>query len=237
MAFAPPLICLVTDRKSLVPEARTVRDECVAIERQTDEAVAAGVDLIQIRERDMEARDLTALVARVVARSLGFARVVVNDRADVALAAGADGVHLRADSPPASAVRELIAGDPGSEDPGLRGRWLIGRSIHTVDDARLHVDAQYLIFGTVFVSRSKPAGSPVAGLEALADAAVVASVPVLAIGGITPAGVAACRDAGAAGVAAIELFLPKGWTPGAMGPAGAATAIRAAWGQPARKLR
>lgn len=226
MAFTPPLICLVTHRKMLAPTARTVRDECLALERQTDEAMGAGVDLIQVRERDMEARDLCALVSRLVARSRGFATIVVNDRVDVAFSAGADGVHLRADSPPAAAVRPLVA--DGS---------VIGRSIHSVDEARRHGDADYLMFGTVFASRSKSAGAPVAGVEALADAAVVASVPVLAIGGIAPAGVPACRDAGAAGVAAIELFLPKGQTPGALGPAGAVEAIRLAWRQPARKLR
>lgn len=237
MAFTPPLVCLVTDRKRLAPEARTLHDECVALERQADEAAAAGVDLIQIRERDMEARELTALVARIAVRSTGFARVVVNDRADVALAADADGVHLRADSPPASTVRELTAIDPAAPHPTGRASWLIGRSIHSVDDARTHVDADYLIFGTVFASRSKPEGALVAGIEALADAAVIASAPVLAIGGITPAGVPACRDAGAAGVAAIELFLPKGRTAAALGPAGAVTAIQAAWRQSARKLR
>ena len=215
--FTPPLICLVTHRKTLAPDARTVRDECTAIERQVDDAIGGGVQLVQVRERDMNARELTALVARLVQRSRGFAAVLVNDRVDVALAAGADGVHLPAGSPPATVVRET------------RADWLIGRSIHSVDEARLIQGADYLMFGTVFESRSKPAGSPVAGIEALADAAVVASVPVLAIGGITPSRVAACRDAGAAGVAAIELFLPRGRTPAAMGPAAAVAAIRAEW--------
>jgi thiazole tautomerase (transcriptional regulator TenI) len=234
--FAPPLICLVTRRKALAPDARTVREECLAIERQVDEAVSAGIDLIHVRERDMDARELVSLVSRLVARSRGFARIVVNDRADVAAAARADGVHLRADSPPASTVRGLGPGAPRPEEPELRG-WLIGRSIHSTDEARQHADADYLVFGTVFASRSKPAGHRIGGLDGLADAAVVASIPVLAIGGITPARTTACRDAGAAGVSAIELFLPKGRMPDALGPADAAAAIRSAWHQPAGKLR
>lgn len=226
IAFHPPLMCLVTQRTRLAPGARTLRDECLALEEQIAHAVDAGVDLIHVREPDMEAGELSRLVTRLMTRTRGRATLVVNDRADVAMAAGADGVHLRADGPPADRLREF----------GPAG-WIVGRSIHTTAEARQHGDADYLIFGTVFESGSKPAGSPVAGLDALADAAVVASVPVLAIGGVTPSRVAACRDAGAAGVAAIELFLPKGVAPAAMGPVDAVAAVRAAWREPARKLR
>jgi thiamine-phosphate pyrophosphorylase len=160
---------------------------------------------------------LAKLVKRLSAHTRRRARLLVNDRVDVAIAAGADGVHLKGDGPPAMRVREIVPEG-----------WLIGRSIHSVGEARRTGGEDFLFFGTVFTSRSK-AGSPVAGTDALADAAVVASVPLLAIGGVTAARAAACRDSGAAGVAAIELFLPIGRTPAAMGPAAAVSALRNAW--------
>ena len=218
LALPLPVICLITNRHALAPDARTIDDEIAALEEQVDLAVAGGVNLIQVRERDLDARDLTRLVARLIQQMRGHARLVVNDRADVALAAGADGVHLRADGPAADQVRPLAPPD-----------WIVGRSIHLEAEARRFTAEDYLIFGTVFPSRSKPAGSPVAGVDALADAAVLASVPVLAIGGVTPERAAACRDAGAAGIAAIELFLPPGRMPGARGPRAAAAALLAAW--------
>jgi len=224
--LALPVVCLVTHRKALAPDARTLDAEIAALEAQVADAVHAGVDLVQVREREIEARDLLTLVTRLLAITAGRARLVVNNRADVAVAAGSDGVHLPADGPPAEQVRAL------SPAP-----WLVGRSIHSIDEARRSQTEDYLIFGTVFPSRSKPQGSSVAGLDTLADAAVVASVPVLAIGGVTPEGAAACRDAGAAGVAAIELFLPPGRMPHSMGAARAVAAIRAAWREPIRDLR
>jgi thiamine-phosphate diphosphorylase len=208
----------VTDRVAVTPDARTRRDEIAGLERQLDEAIAAGVDLIQIRERDLDAAPLRALAARVVSRAGAGTRVVVNDRADVARAAGAAGVHLRADGPPIARVRTL---GPGG--------WLVGRSIHTADEAQRAGDADYLLFGTVFTSRSKPDTAPVAGTAGLRAASVVSTAPVLAIGGITPSGAAACREAGAAGVAAIGVFLPRGRTPAAMGAAEAVAALRRAW--------
>jgi thiamine-phosphate pyrophosphorylase len=213
-----PCICLVTDRLAVTPDARTRRGEIAGLERQLDEAIAAGVDLIQIRERDLDAATLRALATRVVARAAAATRVVVNDRADVARAAGAAGVHLRGTGPPIARVRAI---GPGG--------WLVGRSVHTADEARLAADADYLLFGTVFASRSKPADAPVAGVGGLRAAAAASAAPVLAIGGLTPARVAVCRQAGAAGVAAVGVFLPPGRTPDALGPGAAAAALRRAW--------
>lgn len=214
-----PCVCLVTDRRAATPGARTLRDEIVGLEAQLDEALAAGIDLIQVRERDLDAATLCALTARLAGRAPAKTRVIVNDRADVARAARAAGVHLRADGPSISRVRAL----------GLAG-WTVGRSAHTADEVDRAGEADYLIFGTVFVSRSKGAGAPVSGVEALRAAAARTPVPVLAIGGITPDRVAACRDAGAAGVAAIGVFLPMGRTAGALGAAEAVRSLRRAWG-------
>jgi thiamine-phosphate pyrophosphorylase len=212
-----PCLCLVTDRRAVAPAARSLRLELLGLQVQLDEAIDAGIDLIQIRERDLDAATLVTLVTGLVRRAPTGVRIVINDRADVAVAAGAAGVHLRADGPPMARVRSL----------GPAG-WLVGRSIHDADEADAS-DADYLIFGTVFGTRSKPAGSPVAGLEALRHACGRTSVPVLAIGGITPARAGTCRATGAAGLAAIGAFLPPGSTPDALGPAVAVRAFREAW--------
>jgi thiamine-phosphate pyrophosphorylase len=161
-------------------------------------AARAGVHLVQVRERDLDGGPLTALVRRCVAAVRGSrARVLVNDRLDVALAAGAHGVHLRGDSVPASRVRTLCP-------PGF----LLGRSVHARDEA---VDAaaasglDYLLFGTVFPTSSKPGRAP-AGSPALADVVAAVCVPVLAVGGVSPDNLGEVAAAGAAGFAAIGLF-------------------------------
>lgn len=221
-AFPTPCFCLVTDRRATDPGGRTIVAQLRSLEHVLDEAIDAGIDLIQIRERDVEAGALCAFTRRVVARAAGTStRVVVNDRADVALAAGAAGVHLRSDGPSPAHVRAL--GGPA---------WVVGKSVHSALDATAAAAdaADYLLFGTVFPSASKAPNAPVAGVAALRGAATAAgTVPVLAIGGITVERAIACRDAGAAGVAAIGLFLPPGLARDARGPAAAVRALRDAW--------
>jgi thiamine-phosphate pyrophosphorylase len=210
-----PVICLVTDRRRLHPDARTVAAELAALEAQLAEAIAAGVDLIQIRERDVPARDLRELVARVrePAAREGTA-ILVNDRMVVALAAGATGVHLRSDGPPVSRVRTL------------RAAWTIGRSIHEGDLPAACAGADYALFGTVFPSATKGPDRPGAGLDALRAAVRRAPCPVLAIGGITPEQAPAVMAAGAAGVAAIGVVLPAGRAASALGVRVAVAALR-----------
>jgi thiamine-phosphate pyrophosphorylase len=177
-------------------------------------AARAGVDIIQVRERDLPDRELVALVRRIVGAAADTsARVLVNDRADVAIVAGAAGVHLRGDSAPASLVRAMAASAEASA-PKAPGKFVIGRSVHSlaeVDAAIVDGGADYLLFGTVFPSEGKPDGHPVAGLEALRQACARSPVPVLAIGGMNEARIAQVRDAGAAGFAGIGLFM--GLTP------------------------
>jgi thiamine-phosphate diphosphorylase len=218
MRLPRPCLMLVTDRRRLSPEARTIADELAALERLLDEAIDAEIDLIQLREPDVPSGSLASLARRVAARASGTrVRLLVNDRADVAAVAGAAGVHLPARGLPASRLRALDGG------------WLIGRSVHAGDaiDAIDEPDVDYLIFGTVYPSVSKR-GEAGSGLAPLGDVARAALVPVLAIGGITPPRAAACAAAGAAGVAAIGLFLPPGRSPDAMGVGPAARALRAA---------
>jgi thiamine-phosphate diphosphorylase len=183
-------MCLVTDRQRAGGANGVVA--------RAAWAARAGVHLVQVRERDLEGRSLTDLVARCVAAVRGTrARVVVNERFDVALAAGAHGVHLRAGSMAAARVR--AAAPPG---------FLIGRSVHAPEEA---ADAgaagalDYLIFGTVFATGSKPGRAP-AGLAALAAAVAAARVPVLAVGGVTPDKLREVAATGAAGFAAIGMF-------------------------------
>lgn len=124
--------------------------------------------------------------------------MIVNDRVDLALAAGAAGVHLRGDSFPAPRVKSLVP-------PGF----VIGRSVHSEEEAAASEregSVDYLMFGTVFPSGSKPPGHPAAGLDALRRVTAAVRVPVIAIGGITPDRVADIMAAGAAGVAAIAMF-------------------------------
>lgn len=177
-------LCLVTDRKR------------ADVLRQARAAIDAGVDLIQIRERDLETADLAALVSAVVRMSRGSStQVVVNDRVDVALACGADGVHLRGDSVPPSAVRAIV-----------RPPFLVGRSVHSVEEARRSAGADYLIAGTVFPTTSKPERVEWLGCAGLREIVQAAPVPVLAIGGITLDRLEEIARTGAAGVAAITLF-------------------------------
>jgi thiamine-phosphate pyrophosphorylase len=194
--FPKPAICLVTDRHRLCAGCDAAQ-AAARLLTQIREAVAAGVDLIQIRERDLEASALAALAADAVALARGTAtRIVVNDRLDVAMAAGAAGVHLRADSiAPAAARRLAPAG------------FLVGRSVHNPDEPATATDADYLIAGAVFRTVSKPDPHGALGEAGLAAVVRASRAPVLAIGGVTLERLPAVAAAGASGFAAIGFFI------------------------------
>jgi len=204
--FRPNTLTLVTDRRQLAPDARTAADEMRALTALVDAAIDVGIDYIQLREADLDARSFVQVAAHAVRQSRGTGtRVLVNDRADVALVSGADGVHLKSDGPVVNVVRAL-------------GRdWMVGRSIHAGDDPATVGAPDYLIFGTVFPSASKPAGHAASGLAALSRLVGASRSPVVAIGGITPENAPLVLEAGAAGVAAVGVFLPEGRTPDARG--------------------
>ena len=187
-----PVICMIT------PTAGPGADAEQALIDRVGAVARAGAHLIQIRQPQLEGRALTRLVERSVQAAKGTAaRILVNDRVDVALTAGAHGVHLRGDSMPAARVRAVAP-------PGF----LIGRSVHVPGEgARAAQDGNldYLIFGTVFTSRSKP-GVEAAGIDALAAACAASALPVLAVGGMAHPRLGAVARAGAAGFAAIGLF-------------------------------
>jgi len=153
-------------------------------------AVEARIDVIQVRERDLETAVLLRIVAAIVTVTRGTStRVIVNDRVDVALAAGADGVHLRGDSLPPAMVRSVAPHG-----------FLIGRSVHAADEASDHAPhVDYLIAGTVWPSASKPRDVPLLGIDGLSAIARSVTVPVLAIGGVTVGRCPAVARSGAAG--------------------------------------
>lgn len=190
-----PLVCVVTDRRRWrVPDEVAV----ARLEALTGAVAAAGLALVQVRERDMDARPLYDLVRRLAERTRDSATVVVvNDRADVAKATEGVGVHLRGTSAATERVRRWL--------PAAR---VVGRSVHSVEEAlaaeRAGVD--YVCFGTVFPSASKGPAHPVAGLTGLRAVVEACTVPVLAIGGITPRTLAEVAGTGAAGFAAIGWF-------------------------------
>ncbi len=190
-----PLLCWVTDRKQL-PPGHSFEDAVTA-------ALAAGVDWIQIREKDLPARELLRRVRETLVRCADCnVRVLVNDRLDVALAGGAHGVHLGRESLPLREATRWI------RSAGLGGKFLFGVSCHSVEElqAAARDGADYAIFGPVFDTPSKRRFGPPLGLEALREACLSTRIPVLAIGGITREKVAECMGAGAAGVAAIRMF-------------------------------
>ncbi len=176
---------LITDRVASSRPPADVVEECLG----------AGLRAVQLREKDLPARDLLALATtlREATRRHG-ARLVVNDRADVALAAGADGVQRTHASLPVRALREI-------SPPGF----LVGASVHSAAEAsRAERDgADFLVFGPVYDTPSKRAYGPPQGLTALEGVTRAVSRPVIAVGGLTPERVRDVRAAGAAGVAVI----------------------------------
>ncbi len=177
-----------------ISDRRQLRGDLVTTIRA---ASFAGLDWIQIREKDLSGKEIRELTQQAVALSRPGVSILVNSRVDVALAAGVAGVHLPSDALPASAMRQLAPPD-----------FLVGVSCHTVEEVRRAEaeGADFAVFGPVFETTSKgPYGSP-QGLRMLAEVCGRARIPVLALGGVTIENASGCLDAGAAGIAGISLF-------------------------------
>lgn len=174
------------------PEFKQILDQVSA-------AVAAGIDLFQLREKRLTARVLFELTERAVEISRGSPTcLLVNDRADIAAAAGADGVHITSQSIDARTIRRVFGND-----------FLIGASTHSLAEARVAKEcgADFVVFGPVFMTVSKERFGAPLGLEELKNAASdLKPFPVLALGGIDAANAPECLRAGARGIAGISLF-------------------------------
>lgn len=173
-----------------------------------ERAAREGVAVVQVREKALSAPALLDACRRLRAALAGSGTLIlVNERWDVALAAGLDGVHLPAAAAPAARVRALA--------PGL----ILGRSCHSAAAAAAAAaeGCDYCLLGPVYATPSKAGFGPPLGLDELARAAR-APIPVLALGGVNAANAAACLERGAAGLAGIRLFDPGRGEPGAPDP-------------------
>jgi len=185
----------ITDRKQLGGDNSLLLDRIAAVAQ-------AGVDFIQLREKDLSAAELEKLAQAAMQRVANTsAKLIINSRTDIAIATGAHGVHLRSDDVSVSVARNICA-------KAGRADMQVGVSCHTLEEvARAHKDkANYILFAPVFGKD----GAGAAGLQSLrmacALAAVPPSIPVLALGGVTIENAADCIANGAAGVAGIRLF-------------------------------
>ena len=192
-------LCYVTDRKGLEVSPE---NQCEALVGRMEIAARAGVDWIQLREKDLSGRALAELLREALRRVPAGCRIVLNDRLDVACALGAGGVHLGRESLSVEDARRLARGRGATQD------FLVGASTHSLAAALSaeNAGADYLVFGPVYATPSKAQYGPPQGIERLAEVCHAVSLPVLAIGGITVENARACLEAGAAGIAAIRLF-------------------------------
>jgi len=197
---ANPVLCSVTDRHLLGPDEDA---RLAALSAAIRRAIAASVDWIQIREKDLSGRRLSELVRDAVGAAGGSStRILVNDRLDIALGLGAAGVHLGEESVPVAEVIRWRNAEP------TRRSFLVGASCHSLAAAQQaeRDGADYIFFGPVFDTPAKRKFGPPQGLERLSEVCRAARVPVLAIGGITLENAPGCLRSGAAGLAAIRLF-------------------------------
>ena len=206
-----PILCYVTDRRSLRSAHQTGLLELVL--EKIALATSAGVDWIQLREKDLSGRDAALLAGKALRgvsnradQALAATRILVNDRLDVALAEQAGGVHLRGDSLPVEEAKRLLRAYQLARK--VPRDFLVGVSCHSLEAAQLAAaaGADYIFFGPVFSTPSKAAFGAPQGLSRLSEVCHSVSVPVLAIGGITLANAPSCFSAGASGIAAIRLF-------------------------------
>jgi thiamine-phosphate pyrophosphorylase len=193
----------VTDRRSLAGAPDLAGK---ALLQKIEQAAKAGVDWIQIREKDLSGRELAKLIEEAILRAGSGSSVLVNDRVDVACAAGAAGVHLGENGLPPSEVRKLV------NRPGARSNLLMGVSAHSLDGAMQaeQAGADYVIFGPVYTTPSKASFGEPQGVQRLKEICNRLTIPVLAIGGITLENAGECVVAGAAGIAAIRMFQDAG---------------------------
>jgi thiamine-phosphate pyrophosphorylase len=200
------LLYAITSRRLLLGDESARRDRLVAL---AESWARGGVDTIQVREKDLPLTELQPLASRIVEAVRAThkpTRVLVNGPAQVALDAGADGVHLHANAGPHAlrAAQQAYA---------RAGRDLVvSAACHSPEEIRQAAGASLLLFSPVFEKATGQGMSRGQGLTALRAAVDLANpIPVLALGGVTEKNAAACVQSGAAGIAAIRLFLGEAW--------------------------
>lgn len=173
----------------------------VSSHEQAEAAVAGGAKVLQVRVKDAPAGAVLDVARRVVALALGRALVVVNDRADLALLSGADGVHVGDEDLPVEEARRLLGPDR-----------LVGRTCRSLDEARAAIaaGADHVGFGPVFASRTKPLAAAPRGVRGLGEVCAALGAPVVAISGIDLSNVAEVARAGAACAAVVEAIFGGG---------------------------
>ncbi|MCI0405115.1 MAG: thiamine phosphate synthase [candidate division Zixibacteria bacterium] len=182
-------LCLVTDRQFLGERSLV---DIVA------QAIRGGVDMVQLREKNLDARtwlDLAREVAQLCRKSKVF--FIVNDRVDIAAASGADGVHLGQEDFPVALARKILGNQK-----------IIGKSTHSLEQAKeaIKEKVDYVAVGPVFWTQTKKIDRPV-GTELVAQVRKLTRKPILAIGGIQPENAAAVIAAGATGVAVVSALM------------------------------
>ncbi len=203
LQLPPNSIYLITNRQAFRHNPQTTEGELLHAQLEAiARAAQAGCQLIQIREKDLTARALGEFTRAAIARARTHgAKVLVNDRLDVALAAGADGVHLRVTSLPVAEVRRVVA------QRGLRD-FLLGVSTHSLNEAQAaEADgADIIVCGPVYDTLSKRIYGAPLGVERFAEICHAVKLPVFALGGIKLDNFREPLQRGAAGIAAIKLF-------------------------------
>lgn len=202
-----PVLCYVTDRRSLPLSTSADADRLLL--DNVERTAAAGVDWIQLREKDYSGKewmDLVRAALQRVARAGLTTRIFLNDRMDVALACGAGGVHLSESGIPVAEACHLR--DEFFSKRGEKADFLVGASCHTMGSAlgAERAGADYIYFSPIFKTPSKLNFGPPQGLERLAQICSAVRIPVFAIGGIGAENAKSCLEAGAAGIGAIRLF-------------------------------
>jgi len=202
-----PILCYVTDRRSL--PLSTSADAHNLLFASVERAAAAGVDWIQLREKDFSGKEWEELVhesLRRISRLGAGTRLFVNDRMDVALACGAGGVHLSENGIPVSEACRLR--DQFFASGSEKRDFLVGVSCHSLGASlgAARAGADYIYFSPIFNTPSKANYGPPQGLDRLAAICRAVTIPVIAIGGISAEKAESCLHAGAAGVAAIRMF-------------------------------
>lgn len=194
-----PLLCYVTDGQT---GPHPSRESLEMLLQNIKHVATAGVDWIQIREKDLPARQLAEISVEAILRVPKECCILINDRLDVAIAVGAGGVHLGEKSVSVADAKRFISAQHNLNN------FVLGASVHSLESALTNEreGADYLIFGPVFETPSKASYGPAQGLQQLEKICSGVSIPVLAIGGIRQENAQECLDQGAAGIAAIRLF-------------------------------